>query len=204
MRKVEVVPHNPEWHNLFKTEAKAIALALNAIAQTNESNVIDIHHIGSTAIPHIYAKPIIDLLVEVKDINEVDRQNHLMENLGYQAMGEYGISGRRYFRKDNSLGTRTHHVHIFETNSPEIKRHLAFRDYMTAHPSEAQQYSNLKRKLAHQYPHDIESYMDGKHDFIQNIDRKAALEGKRAGGAGGAAYKGRFLTKGRVSTLIYV
>ena len=167
MRKVEVVEHNLQWQNIFKTEAKAIARVLN-------DNLVAIYHIGSTAIPHIYAKPIIDLLVEVKNIERVDRQQSLMENLGYQGMGEFGIVGRRYFRKDNSLGIRTHHVHIFETDSPEIKRHLAFRDYMLSHPAEAQQYSNLKRKLARQHPHDIEAYMDGKDEFIKDIDRKAA------------------------------
>jgi len=166
MRKVEVVPHNPKWQNLFEIEQSAIAQILH-------SNLVEIHHIGSTSIPNIYAKPIIDLLVAVKDLDRVDRQNSLMENLGYQAMGEFGISERRYFRKDNSSGIRTHHVHIFEIHSPQIKRHLAFRDYLIAHPAEAKQYSDLKQKLAKAYPHNIESYMDGKDAFIKDIDRKA-------------------------------
>lgn len=167
MRKVEVVEHNREWQNLFAMESQCVAKALG-------QNIVAIHHIGSTAIPNIYAKPIIDLLVEVKDINQVDQQNSRLESISYQGMGEFGIIGRRYFRKDNSSGMRTHHVHIFETNSPEIKRHLAFRDYMIAHPSEAQQYSDLKRKLAQKFPEDIESYMDGKDKFIKNIDCKAS------------------------------
>ena len=167
MRKVEVVEHNPEWQNLFKTESQYISKAL-------DRNVVAIHHIGSTAIPHIYAKPIIDLLVEVNNINNVDRSNSNMEHLGYQAMGEFGISDRRFFRKDDSSGIRTHHVHVFEVNSPQVKRHLAFRNYMIAHPKAAQQYSDLKRKLAQQFPYDIESYMDGKDEFIKNIDREAA------------------------------
>ena len=167
MRKVEVVEHNPDWGNLFKTESQYISQAL-------DRNVVAIHHIGSTAIPHIYAKPIIDLLIEVNNINEVDRSNDKMKRIGYQAMGEFGISDRRYFRKDNSSGIRTHHVHVFETNSPQVKRHLAFRDYMIAHPAKAQQYSDLKRKLAQQFPQNIESYMDGKDEFIKNIDREAA------------------------------
>ena len=167
MRKVEVVQHNPQWQKIFKIEARAIAKIF-------KDNLVATYHIGSTAISNIYAKPIIDLLVEVKNIDEVDRQQSSMENLGYQGMGEFGIVGRRYFRKDNSLGIRTHHVHIFEADSPEIERHLAFRDYMITHPVEAQQYSNLKRKLAGQHPHNIEAYMDGKDEFIKDIDRKAA------------------------------
>ena len=166
MRKVEVVPHDRAWQSLFRKESESIAKKLG-------NNVVAIHHIGSTSIPNIYAKPIIDLLVEVNRIEEVDRNNSEMEQLGYQAMGEFGIIGRRYFRKHNSFGTRTHHVHIFETDSPEVRRHLAFRDYMIAHPVAAQQYSDLKRKLARQFPKDIESYMDGKDEFIKNIDRQA-------------------------------
>ena len=167
MRKVKVVKHNPEWQNLFKEESQSII-------KTLKENIVAIHHIGSTAIPGIYAKPIIDLLVEVNQIDLIDRRNRDMERLGYQAMGEFGIADRRYFRKDDASGTRTHHVHIFEINSPQIKRHLAFRDYMIAHPAEAEQYSDLKRKLAKQFPEDIESYMDGKDEFIKNIDRLAA------------------------------
>lgn len=166
MRKVEVVPHNPEWQNLFVIEAKAIAEIL-------ESNLVEIYHIGSTSIPGIYAKPIIDLLVAVKEIDKVDRHNTAMGNLGYEVMGEFGMSDRRFFRKDNFEGKRTHHVHIFPANSPQILRHLTFRDYLIAHPLLAQKYSDLKRQLAQQYPNDIDSYMDGKDEFIKEIDRQA-------------------------------
>lgn len=166
MRKVEVVPYRSEWRDLFTVEAQAIAKIL-------KPNLVEIYHIGSTSIPNIYAKPIIDLLLAVNKIEDVDRQNTAMANLGYQAMGEFGISDRRYFRKNNALGKRTHHVHIFPVDSPQIKRHLAFRDYLIAHPLIAQKYSDLKRKLAQQYPHDIHGYMDGKDEFIQDIDRQA-------------------------------
>ena len=93
MRKVEVVPHDPRWRDAFEAEAKHVAAALG-------ENVVAIHHIGSTAIPNIFAKPVIDLLVEVRDITEVDGQSSAMESLGYEVMGEYGIHGRRYFRKE--------------------------------------------------------------------------------------------------------
>src|SRR5918996_855966 len=155
MRKVEVVPHDPRWRDAFEAEAEQVAAALG-------ENVVAVHHIGSTAIPNIYAKPIVDLLVVVRDIAEVDGRSSAMESLGYEVMGEYGIPGRRYFRKDNQEGIRTHHIHAFEAGSAEAERHLAFRDYMTAHPSEAQRYSDLKRKLADEHTQDIEAYMDGK------------------------------------------
>jgi GrpB-like predicted nucleotidyltransferase (UPF0157 family) len=164
--KVEVVPPNPAWREEFASESRRIALVMG-------ENVVAIHHIGSTAITGIYAKPVIDFLIEVKDINETDAQTAGMEALGYEAMGEFGLPGRRYFRKESSPGIRTHHVHTYETNSPEISRHLAFRDYMIAHPDAAQQYSELKRQLAKQYPQDIEGYMDGKDEFVKVMEKKA-------------------------------
>src|SRR5215218_10282056 len=110
MKKVEVVAHNRQWRAAFETEAKDVAAALG-------ENVVAIHHIGSTAIPDIYAKPVIDLLVEVREITEVDGRSSAMESLGYEVMGEYGIHGRRYFRKDNQEGIRTHHIHAFKAGS---------------------------------------------------------------------------------------
>ena len=167
MKKVEVVPHNSEWQKAFRAEAKLIAAALG-------ENVAAVHHIGSTAIPGIYAKPGIDLLIEVKNITEVDNRSAAMESLGYEVMGEFGISGRRYFRKDSVKGIRTHQIHTFESGSAQVERHLAFRDYLAAHPADAQKYSELKRKLAAEHPQNMDGYIDGKEDFIKDTDRKAA------------------------------
>jgi GrpB-like predicted nucleotidyltransferase (UPF0157 family) len=164
LRKVEVVPPNPVWRSKFEQESKQVALALG-------ENVVTVHHVGSTSIPHIHAKPIIDMLAEVKDITQVDARNDAMAALGYQAMGEFGLPGRRYFIKEVD-GTRTHQVHTFQSGA-EVERHLAFRDYMTAHPEAARQYSDLKRELAKQFPTDIYGYMDGKDAFIKEMERKA-------------------------------
>ncbi len=164
--KVEVVPHDPNWQTAFEAESQLVAAALG-------TNLVVIHHIGSTAIPGIHAKPIIDLLVEVRNIQQVDASQFAMEALGYEGLGEFGIPGRRYFRKENSQKVRTHHVHIFEENSPHVVRHLAFRDFMKSHPKEAQQYSDLKRGLAQAHPDNIEAYMDGKEAFIKEMERRA-------------------------------
>ena len=166
MRNVEVHPPNPVWKVQAETESQQVKQALGNI-------VVTVHHIGSTSIPKIYAKPIIDLLVEVQDIAVVDDRAPAMEILGYQAMGEYGIPGRRFFRKDDATGTRTHHIHTFQVGSPDVLRHLAFRDFMVTHPNYAQQYSDLKRQLAARYPDNIESYMDGKDSFIQDMQQRA-------------------------------
>ncbi len=167
MKKVEVVPHDPRWRDAFDAEAKRVAAALGA-------NAVAIHHIGSTAIPGIHAKPVIDLLVEVADLAGVDGRAPAMASLGYEAMGEYGIPGRRYFRRDDPEGARTHNLHAFRAGSGEVERHLAFRDYMIAHPAEARAYGELKRKLAAEHPWSMDGYMDGKDGFIREMDRRAA------------------------------
>lgn len=167
MKKVEVVPHNPNWQNEFEAEARQIAAAMG-------ETLVNIHHIGSTAIRGIYAKPVIDMLVEVRDISEVDARSSAMELLGYEVMGEFCISGRRYFRKDNQAGIRTHQIHTFKADSPQVKRHLAFRDFMNAHAEEAQKYSELKRKLAAEHTQNMDGYIDGKDGFIKEIDYRAA------------------------------
>jgi GrpB-like predicted nucleotidyltransferase (UPF0157 family) len=167
MRKVEVVPHNPNWQDNFAEEKQQIL-------QVFGNNIVAIHHVGSTAIPGIHAKPIIDLLVEVEEIVKVDECNPSMEALGYEVIGEFGIPGRRFFRKNNAAGIRTHHIHTYEVGEPEVEKHLAFRDYMIAHPEDAQKYSELKRGLARKHPYDIDSYVDGKDGFIQEMNKKAA------------------------------
>lgn len=165
IRKIEVVPYNPNWLKLFRGEADKIAAVLG-------SEVIAIHHIGSTAIQNICAKPIIDILVVVRGIEKIDESNEKMTELGYQPKGEVGIPGRRFFIKNEDT-TRTHHVHIFQTGALEVEQHLNFRDYLVAHPEEAQAYSRLKEKLARKFPEDRESYTEGKDGFIKEMLRRA-------------------------------
>ncbi len=165
-RKILVVPYDPTWVSKFEAEGKRISLALGKIVER-------LHHIGSTAIPGIYAKPIIDFLMEVYEIVELDDRSSALEGLGYEAKGEFGIPGRRYFRKNDAAGVRTHQIHAFEVGSPEIERHLAFRDYMSAHAEEARAYGELKQGLAILHPQDIQAYMDGKDAFIKEHLAKA-------------------------------
>ena len=134
--------------------------------------IVAIHHIGSTAIPTVKAKPIVDMLVEVRDIEKIDDFNATMSGLGYLPRGEYGIAGRRYFIKGDEI-YRTHHIHVYQTGHPDIARHLDFRDYLIAHPEEAQAYSRLKEELAGRYPMDVASYVAGKDGLIKELDRRA-------------------------------
>ena len=166
MRHIVVLPHDPAWAQAFEDEAALLRPIFGG-------NLVEIHHIGSTAIPGIHAKPVIDMLPVVKDIAAVDAFNPQMEAIGYEPMGEYGIPGRRFFRKEID-GIRSHHVHAFQQGDSEIERHLNFAAFLRAHPEEAQAYSQLKIKLAQQFPHDIEGYCDGKDSLICELDEKAS------------------------------
>ncbi len=148
----------------IKTESALIRAAIT-------DGLVDIHHIGSTSVPGLSAKPIIDLMPEVVDINALDDFDEAMESLGYTVKGEFGISGRRFYLK--GLIDRTHHVHAFESGSEGLIRHLAVRDYLRDHPDEAAAYADLKIKLAAQFPHDNEGYCDGKHEFVRLLESRA-------------------------------
>ena len=161
LKVVELVAHRPEWSKTFNDAATQLKTILG-------DNCIAIHHIGSTAIPTIYAKPIVDMLPVVKNLALVDVHNAEFAAQGYVCMGEYGIPGRRFYWK--SVNNRTHNVHLFQEDSPEVIRHLAFRDFMLSHPDHAKSYSLLKRALAAVFTNDIESYVNGKSTFVQMID----------------------------------
>jgi GrpB-like predicted nucleotidyltransferase (UPF0157 family) len=164
-RKIEVVQYDPAWKEMFAREACEISSILH-------SELVAIHHIGSTAVPGIHAKPVIDILLEVSDIEKLDHHNHRMQILGYQPCGESGIPRRRYFYKEMD-GVHTFHLHAYQEGDSEVYRHLSFRDYLKAHPQEAQAYSHLKIELASQFPHDSKGYTDAKTDFIREIVEKA-------------------------------
>ncbi|USK64533.1 GrpB family protein [Peribacillus frigoritolerans] len=170
MRKVEVVPYKKEWSKLFHEEFQKLEDIFGP-------EMMNVYHIGSTAIPAIHAKPVIDILAVVKDVECVADFNKEMEEMGYDFKGENGIAGRRFFRKGGD--ERTHHIHMFQNGHEEIARHLAFRDYLRAHPDEAQEYSRLKQRLAAEFPDDIKGYVNGKNDFIKKVDEKAKYWAKR-------------------------
>ena len=158
--------HDPAWFAAARREMRRIRSVLGAVA-------VEVHHIGSTSIPGILAKPVIDLCLEVSGLSELDGQEAAMGALGYEALGEYGIPRRRFFLRNDEAGVRTHHVHAFAAGDSEVRRHVAFRDYMIAHPAAARAYGSLKGELLREHPSDIEAYMDGKDSFIKEHQRKA-------------------------------
>lgn len=163
---VLVVPYDENWPARYEAEANRIRDAVGEV-------LVKVHHIGSTSIPGLRAKPIVDILLEVSGLAELDARSHRLESLGYEAKGEFGIQGRRYFRRDNELGVRIYHVHAFEAESQQADRHLAFRDYLISHPQVARTYGDLKQQLAERFPSDIHAYMDGKDSFVKHYQAEA-------------------------------
>jgi GrpB-like predicted nucleotidyltransferase (UPF0157 family) len=169
-----VVAPNPAWRDHFRLEAERLRAALGSL-------VADVHHIGSTAIDGIVAKPVVDMLLVVHALARLDAQSPQLVQLGYEVKGEFGIPTRRYFRKDSPPGVRTFQLHAYEVHSAHVERHVAFRDYMNAHPDAAQAYGLLKARLAAAHAHDANAYMDGKDAFIK-AHEQTALAWRRAVG----------------------
>lgn len=164
MREIKVVPYKTEWQNQYEIEKRLLEAIFGA-------EILSIHHIGSTSVLGLAAKPIIDILVEVKQISLIHTYNNEMVKMGYECKGENGIEGRRYFQKGGE--DRTHHVHMYEQDHSEVDRHLRFRDYLRKHPDEAWEYACLKQELAKKYQYSPAEYVEGKTSFIQMIDQKA-------------------------------
>ena len=162
---IVVVEYNLEWNREFEKESALIKDVLG-------DNCIAIHHIGSTAVSGLAAKPIIDMMPVVKSLEAVDAVRDGLEALGYEYMGEFGIPGRRYMRKGGS--ERTHQVHVFREDDREnIERHLAFRDYLRTHDDARDEYARLKKELAVKFPYDIDGYCDGKDEFVKRLEKIA-------------------------------
>lgn len=156
--------YNPEWPQIFLHEKTALHAAL---ADWD----ISIEHIGSTAVPGLRAKPVIDILLGVKQLSEVNADFiQKLEMLGYEYVPEYEkeIPERRYFRKNNTHGIRIHQIHVTQKDSPFWHRHIKFRDYLRTHPAAAKEYEELKKKLAKKYT-DTQEYARAKSDFIKSI-----------------------------------
>jgi len=165
MRKTEVLPWTEEWTTQYFEEEKKLKSIFNR-------EMIGIYHIGSTSIPSIgFAKPIIDILIVVRDIEKVDLHNDKILSEGYESRGENGIAGRRYFSKGQEK--RTHHVHIYQEGNKNIKIQLDFKEYLIKYPKVAKSYGDLKIKLANQFPNDSHKYQDSKENFVNELVNEA-------------------------------
>lgn len=152
---------------MARAEAAALKTELDDL-------LLIVEHMGSTAIPGIAAKPIIDLMPIARDEASLDRMETGVQNLGYEWLGEFGIAGRRYCRKNDPVtGKRQFQLHCFAKGAAEIARHLAFRDYLRAHPGIAKAYEGEKRRAAALHPDNTLAYNAAKNDWIKRTERDA-------------------------------
>ncbi|PAA98165.1 GrpB family protein [Serratia fonticola] len=167
MRKVTIVAYDDHWPNLFEAESSLLQLTLGKVA-------LRIHHIGSTSVPGLAAKPVIDILLEVVSLDKLDNLNAAMERAGYTARGENGIPNRRYFTKSGDQ--RSHQVHAFALGDAQIVKHQAFRDYLIKNKKAAEQYAEIKRVAALASENDPHRYSAFKADFIEHHLRLALMD----------------------------
>ena len=158
---VKLVAHHPKWAKYFSQEKQLLFRMLGG-------KVLDIRHIGSTSIPGMPAKPILDILAAVKTLADVVAFTPHLNKIGYEDKGDGGVLGRRFFVKGDATN-RTHHLNVCEMNSFFWRSHLAFCDYLQRHPEIARKYSALKRGLADRFPNDRGAYTAGKEEFVCSI-----------------------------------
>lgn len=164
---LQLVPYREEWPRLYEQEAEGIRTAIGA-------HILDIQHVGSTAIPGMIAKPILDIAIAVESFEAAAVCIAPLEALGYRYRGENGIPRRHYFVRGYPMGSpaggpRTHHVHMVEIASTGWKDLLSFRDALRADPALAREYAELKLRLAAKHANDRSAYQDGKADFIRKV-----------------------------------
>ncbi len=196
---IELKPHHPRWKRLFSDEAYAIFDALRI-------DDLRLYHIGSTSIPNIHAKPVLDILGSVRSIAFIDAEQSTLEQLGYTCKGEYGIEGRRYCVLYDESNTSAYvHLHIFEHSSPHIASHLLFRDHLRANSDSARFYENAKLDLLASgasradYPTlkgiTVKGLLDEAKDKAKPIERVLAILGTADGGANTRSVLNDFLSR---------
>lgn len=176
---MEIVPYDPQWPRLFEAEKDALEAAFGDIAP-------EISHIGSTAVPGLSAKPVIDILLAVDSAPDRDSSIAMLAPLGYVNVPYDGDEKRLFFKKGSP---RTHHVHVVKRNSWTYWKHILFRDILASDPGPRAEYEQLKVGLAEKYRDDRRAYTDAKSEFIERTVSEKVRDARRAGAERWASHR---------------
>ena len=149
-KSVVVLPYDAQWEQDFADIRDEIQAALGSLA-------LRIEHVGSTSVRGLSAKPIIDIDVVIRDYSVFDAVVHALEEIGYHHEGDLGIAGREAFKYDGKEHLQKHHLYVCPQDSAELKRHVAFRNYLRSDPEAVREYSRIKEEGAALYPNEIEN-----------------------------------------------
>lgn len=164
--RVKLVPHRKAWRSLFKQEKARIETALKSLH-------VHVAHIGSTAIPGIAAKPVIDILVGVHSMKDAEKCLRPLKKIGFQNIKDRGDPRRRLFFIKGGSSLSTHHLHIVKYGGKIWRGHTAFPHYLRTHKTLAKKYEALKKEAAKKFGKDRESYTTSKGKFVQTIIKRA-------------------------------
>ena len=167
-RNIVVVPYDEKWKLSFEQIAGELSAVLDDLA-------LSIEHVGSTSVPGLAAKPIIDIDVVIEDESKLQAVIGALAKIGYQYEGNLGIPGREAFGYEGKTHLMEHHLYVCPKNSPELRRHLSFRDYLRGHPEAVKEYSRIKEEAARLFPHDIDGYINHKGTLIEKIYKEIGL-----------------------------
>ena len=162
LKPITVSPYNQDWPAQFERIKAFLLPHIGDIA-------INIHHVGSTSVPGLSAKPIIDFNIEIASMTDFPAIKKRLEALGYRHQGDYGITGREVFKPTRPDDFMEYHMYVCPTDSHEFKMHLKFRDYLRANPAAAKEYGQLKTENAIKFGNDIDAYIDGKDGFVKGV-----------------------------------
>jgi GrpB-like predicted nucleotidyltransferase (UPF0157 family)/ribosomal protein S18 acetylase RimI-like enzyme len=158
--EVVVEPYNPDWPNQFEEIKRTLWSAVGEFATS-------IEHVGSTSVPGLAAKPILDIDIVIHDMSLLDRAILALGELGYEHRGNLGIEGREAFRAQNP--THRHNLYVCLENCLALRNHLCLRDALRAIPSLRDEYAAIKFRLAREFPDSIDHYIEGKTEFILRV-----------------------------------
>lgn len=167
-KDVTVLPYTPQWAEAFLTLRDALWEALEGVA-------LAIEHVGSTSVPGMWAKPILDVDVVLPDSTSLPEAIYRLQQLGYLYEGDLGIAGREAFSYVALPRFMAHHLYVCPQDSPELHRHLTFRDHLRSHSDARERYSEVKREAAQLFPRDIDRYMQYKSGVIAQLYRECGL-----------------------------